>query len=252
MAAQPEHSGHRAAAAARVARRSDGFTLVEVLVATLVLTVGIIAMFSNFSSSQKLGNSAEAHQAAVAVADGELERLRGLKWTELGLEESKIPARSTELTTASPAYWEVSPATTTCPGQGPSAQQTNCYEWSQEATVREPIVILKAESTKEESDPKTATTTATLGGSATRLTFQVYRFVTWVSDKQGCTASKCEGEGDDKRLVVAVTGSNLDKPLYLSSVLSDREVGSSDPVKGLKCEEEVGKTIKDVECVTQK
>lgn len=227
------------------ARATAGFTIVEVLVATLVLTIGIVAMFSNFTSSQKLGTSAEVHQAAAAVAEGELERLRGLKWSELALTEARIPTRVTE--SSSPSYWEVSPSTTACAGQGPSGQTTHCFQWEiTETSAKEPMVI-EAGAEATYANPHVVTTTATLGGGATRLSFEISRFITWVSDKEGCTATTCEGTGDDKRIVLGVTGTHLDKPLYFTTIVTNRELGESDPLKGQKCTEGAAET----ECVDQ-
>jgi prepilin-type N-terminal cleavage/methylation domain-containing protein len=235
-------------AAARVRARisaRDGFTIIEVLVASLVMTVGIVAMFRNFTSGEKLGNSAEAHQAAVAVAEGELERIRNLQWSQIGMHT--IPARSAEST--NPTFYEVSPATTKCTNMGKGANGTekelaNCYEWKwTEPATREPMV---AEGEESYENPNTVKVTGVVKGATTRLTFKVYRFITWVTDSE-CKVTSCLGEMDSKRVVVAVTGNYLDKPVVLVSVLSDRELSGKNPLSSIECEEEKVK----VACVSQ-
>ena len=220
----------------------SGFTIVEVLVAALVLTIGIVAVFGTFQSSQRLGTSAETHQTAAALGEGELERIRALSWTSLGLT-----ARPTQTSTTDkndPTYYE-QPAGEKCTSQGPTS--TNCYRWNWEgeASTAEPLVIAGGADSTE--DPQTITTTAVAGGKATRLTFKIYRFITWATDGS-CTVAACSGEKDTKRVLVAVTGTDLNRPLVFITLISDRELGEKDALKGLKCESTSGT---EVECVNQ-
>jgi Tfp pilus assembly protein PilV len=223
-------------------RSDDGFTIVEVLVASLVLTIGIVAMFSNFTSGQKLGNSAEAHQSAVAVAEGELERIRTLPWKEMAMHE--IPARSSE--TTNPTHNEVSPATATCTSMGGGKKELeNCFEWK--SGTKEPMVYDTTNAESKIKDPETVKVASVVKGATTRLTFKVYRFITWVTDKE-CKVATCEGQRDSKRVTVAVTGSNLNKPVYVMSIVNDRELAGTNPLAKVKCEEEAV----EVECISQK
>ena len=225
----------------------DGFTIIEVLVASVVLTIGIVALFSNFSASQKLGNSAESHQTAVAVAEGELERIRGLKWSEMGMRS--IPARSTEST--NPTFYELAPETAKCTNRGAGAPATkeleHCYEWKwSETSTREPMVYeVGAENAYE--NPRTVTVASVAKGATTRLTFKVYRFITWVTDTE-CKVTTCEGSTDAKRVLVAVTGANLKKPVVVSSIINDRELSGKNPLQKAECEEGATK----VPCIYQK
>ena len=207
--------------------------------ATLVLTIGIVALFANYTSSQKLGTSAESHQTAVAIAEGELEHLHGLKWGEIAMTSE--PTRSSE--SGNPTNYEVSPETTACAGNGPSEkaeQQEHCYEWNwSETTTREPLVISAEGAIKGTEDPKTVTETTTAGGASTRLTFSVYSFITWANDSS-CTAAACKGEEDTKRIIIAVTGSNLNKPVTLVSLINDAQPATNPVSSSTKCEEESG------------
>ncbi len=230
-----------ARAVRRRARSPSGFTVVEVLVATLILTIGIVSLLASFTSSQNLGTSAEAHQSAVALAEGELERVRGLKWTEIALTAE--PTRSSLET--NPTYYEVSPTTAKCPGNG--ATEAPCYEWNWSNTaISEPLVVQAGGAVAE--NPKSVTVASTTAkGSGTRLTFSVYTFVTWANDSS-CAVSACKGSEDTKRILVAVTGSDLNKPVTVVSLVNDREPREN-PLKGHRCEEENGTLV---ECVSQK
>ena len=225
----------------RSVRSRDGFTIIEVLVAALVLTIGIVSLLASFSSSQKLGTSAEAHQTAVGLAEGELERLRGLKWTTIAL--SAEPTRSSE--TGNPTHYEVSPTTAKCAGNGPTEER--CFEWNwSETAISEPLVVESGGAITE--DPRTVNITVTTAtGAPTRMTFYLYSFVTWANDS-GCATSICKGNEDSKRVLVAVTGSHLNKPVSVLSLINDREP-KENPLKGRRCEEESGT---QVECVYQK
>lgn len=72
-------------------RADAGFGLVEGLVASLVLVIGIGAAITVFVSSGHAGATAERHQAAVALAQEELERIRSLPYTEIGLSTLNYP-----------------------------------------------------------------------------------------------------------------------------------------------------------------
>lgn len=82
--------GRRIPAALR-ARDESGFGLVEALVASLVLIVGIGAAITVFVSSGHAGATAERHQAAVALAQEELERIRSMSYEEIGLASLTYP-----------------------------------------------------------------------------------------------------------------------------------------------------------------
>jgi len=57
-------------------RRDAGFTLVEVLVAVLVLSVGILGVFGALVSANQLSSGAQVHDAAVSFAEQQLDNLR--------------------------------------------------------------------------------------------------------------------------------------------------------------------------------
>jgi len=68
---------------ARLRAEQDGFGLVELMVAVLVLTVGIAALVGSFDSSRNLVAVAERESAAVHQAEQELERLQALPYDQI-------------------------------------------------------------------------------------------------------------------------------------------------------------------------
>lgn len=66
-------------------RNQSGRALVEILVASMILSVGISAVFGSFISSGRAGATAERHELAVTRAEEELEAIRGLGYERIGL-----------------------------------------------------------------------------------------------------------------------------------------------------------------------
>lgn len=86
----PRHSA-RARGPLACLRAESGFGLVEAAVASLVLIIGIGAAIAVFVSSGHAGSTAERHQAAVAMAQEELERVRAMPYEEIGLASLDYP-----------------------------------------------------------------------------------------------------------------------------------------------------------------
>jgi len=59
-------------------RQKDGFTLVEVLVALAILTIGIVAAMQLFPASLRQTRAAAERTAAAHLANSELSRLRSI------------------------------------------------------------------------------------------------------------------------------------------------------------------------------
>ena len=79
---------------ARLRRQEAGFTLIEGLVAGLILTIGAIAVLTTFDASARNTFRAEEQQVAVNRAQQELEEIRGLDYADVAL--TTTPASSSE------------------------------------------------------------------------------------------------------------------------------------------------------------
>jgi len=80
----------------RLAKQEAGFTIVEVLVAIVVLVMGALATFSLLSAATRNTDRAQASQVALDLAQQELEALRSLSNEELALT-SRPPSSSDPL-----------------------------------------------------------------------------------------------------------------------------------------------------------
>jgi type II secretory pathway pseudopilin PulG len=79
-------------------RRDDGFTLVELLVAMMMLNVAILALVAVFASSAlSLHRSAE-RGTAVTLAESQLEVYRTVAFTSIRVDSSLIPASGNYVT----------------------------------------------------------------------------------------------------------------------------------------------------------
>lgn len=216
---------------ARHGRGEAGFTMIEVMVASLVVSVGIVALLGSFAAVTKSGLSAQHHQQLLAYGQRQIERLRTYDYTtEMGL--TSLPVQSgdgnpagdpTPNAPANPNYYVAGTAfkimarysdksSGLAPGVSPNPEPMDAV--SNDA---------KLTSAKIDPGPTSFSVGATTG--------KVYRFVTWRSEH--CPASTpsgitnpCTGN-DSKRITIAIVpdtvgnGSGPGKPIWLSTVVSD-------------------------------
>jgi type IV pilus modification protein PilV len=69
-------------------RGEEGMTLVELLIAMMVLTVGILALVAAYSSGYVALNRATRISSATMVADAQMERFRALQYSAIKLNTS--------------------------------------------------------------------------------------------------------------------------------------------------------------------
>lgn len=69
----------------QTARGEEGFTLIEVLIATVVLALAALAIFGTLSAATRNAQRAQATQVALDQAQEEMERLHALSYSELAL-----------------------------------------------------------------------------------------------------------------------------------------------------------------------
>lgn len=86
-------------------RAEDGFTLVEVLVATLILALGATAVFLTMAAAIHNVQRSRDTQAAISIAQQEMEKVHSLEFAKISIlvnASNPAPAHSTE--TASPLF----------------------------------------------------------------------------------------------------------------------------------------------------
>lgn len=233
------------------ARAQDGLTLVEVLVAILVLTVGILSLIQTFDSSRKLTLVAERRASIAHLAQREIERLESVPYNELAM--ATAPTHSGE--SSNPDYYVDYSSPVKCKEE----HSGGCYAWNAEKpTEEEPLVI-------SESGKKCPTTGATeaekcgvISASPTgiscseinpfgacewsdgRLTGSIYDFVTSHEDTKAC--EKCTTTYKRVTVVVTVNVSSGAKPtpVRFSTLIANPASSKENPLAspGTKCGDE--------------
>ncbi|HEX7059145.1 MAG TPA: hypothetical protein VF176_04770 [Solirubrobacterales bacterium] len=180
-----------------------GFTIVEVVVASLVLVIGALTTFGLLSAATKNTQRAKATQVALNRVQQEIEQLRSLTNDQLAM--TSTPAHSTD--SLNPNY-RVSGGTFALVRQPPgnyANMVVNGGSLYGGGFVSGGIV-----------DP------GPTSFSSGDVTGKVYRYVVW-RDDVNCPAATCPGTQDYKEVVVAV---KLDTPGNQSGERGYVEVGS--------------------------
>jgi type II secretory pathway pseudopilin PulG len=181
--------------AERVKRDEEGFTLVELLIAIVVLVVGIFAVIMAFDATRRLASNNEAQTVRAQVAEKDLQQIISQGYDAIGL--SSTPTHSTDPN--NPTYYV----------------NGSTFQWDLTNSSRTETLCTAATSCTGSVAPgPTAWTSGDASG-------QIYRFVTWVNDT--CTGA-CSSTTDFKRITVMVTQTNQDgpqKPLLVSTLVSD-------------------------------
>ena len=115
----------------------SGFTLIEVMVAMVVLIVGILGTVGAFDGARKLTLLSERRTEMAHRAQLQLERLQQEPYSELAM--GTTPAHSSESASINPDYY-VNTSPTTCTSEG-----DGCYAWNSEATSEEETLIPASE-----------------------------------------------------------------------------------------------------------
>ena len=179
-------------------RPEAGFTVVELMLAILLLGISALALGATLSSATKYASSSEVRQDLAHRAQQQVELLSSLDYAALA--HSAAPA-SGSASTSSPLYWYT-----------PSSTR---YRWDRTAagaTTAESLVV----------DAANGTVPISQSWSDGRSSGQLYAFVTWVND--GRCGSGCPSTHNYKRITVAATltsGGQPVAPVYVSTIVAD-------------------------------
>jgi type II secretory pathway pseudopilin PulG len=164
--------------------REGGFTIVEVLIAALILVAGAIATFGVLASATLDNQRAKATQVALDKAEQEMEVLRSLSDEELAL--TAAPGHSSE---------EENPSFRVSGGK-------YALKRSPVSEYKEMVVnggVRYPGETLEDGVVSPGPTSFTSGD----VSGKVYRYIVWRNDAS-CSAETCPGEQDYKQIIVAV------------------------------------------------
>lgn len=181
--------------------RSDaGFTLIEVLIAVTVMSIGVAATMRAFGAAGRTTLSAQAQQVAVQQAQAELERISTLPYGELAM--TAAPPSSSD--PRDPGY------------------QVSGSLFSVRAGLSEPLVMTASEGSVARVEPGPEPFAVGTGGGT--ITGHVYRYVSWRDES--CPLSLCEGDENTKRVTVAATvdapfRSDSRPPVWVSTIVAD-------------------------------
>jgi len=178
----------------------SGFSLVELLIAMVLTSVGIAATISVFGASGRTTVVAQQSSVGAQQAQAELDRLSKLRYGQLAL--TSTPTASTD--PMNPNY------------------RVSGSNFTVKTGLSEPLVTTAGEGETAQVDP--GPTNFTVGSSGSTITGKIYRYVTWRDEN--CPASICDGAENTKRVIVAVTvipaaNTGQRAPLWFSTVITD-------------------------------
>jgi Flp pilus assembly pilin Flp len=183
----------------RVLHDERGITIVEVMVAAVLMVVGILALITTFDGSRNLVTTSEKNGIAAHRGQLEVEKALSLDYRNIAL--TSAPAHSGS--SSSPDYY---------------ANPDGTYQWDQSASPQpaDPMVV--------DATDGALVHVSTWNDGQSRLSGSVYRYVTWIDDPH------VPGAQNAKRITVAVTVDNPGatgpkKPLIVSSIAFDPEAG---------------------------
>jgi prepilin-type N-terminal cleavage/methylation domain-containing protein len=182
-------------------RSEQGFTLVEVLIAMTLMSIGIAATLGVFGGAGRTTVVAQNNDVAVAQAQAAIDQISTMNYDKVGL--TSTPASSTN--PKNPGY-RVSGSTLLI-----------------KTGLSETFVLSTDTGQSQAAIDPTPTSFAVGSGDAT-ITGKVYRYVTWRDEN--CQSGICDGTQNTKRITVAITidqvGTNpVMAPLWISEVLPD-------------------------------
>lgn len=211
---------------AAAARDERGFTMIEVLFAALVISVGLIAVFGALDSSDRLTRTARYQNIALSQGEGQMELLRSTRYADLGLTSLPTSAAAgnpandpTPTNPSNPNYWV----------RGSDLKIVQNFSSMTSPTLPTTNLLANGEEALISSASGVAPTKTFNVGNVTGT---VYTYVTWVDENCSLVLlNLCPTTQDAKRLTVAVKvdstpGSGPQKPIWFSSVVANPGAGS--------------------------
>lgn len=237
----------------------DGFTVIEVLVAALILAVGVAATLVTLGSSGRLNLVAERHTELVHTAQNELERVLSLPYSQVALTGTSGAWSSTP-----GDYTYVSTPSGACPSSPSGAPPTYQPDHSPSgaSTSTEPLIIdgctytMTVNGTQTTTTPSSGTIVPVTAWSAplqsgSTVSGYIFDFVTWSADPS-CSqtptpGSNCDTSKDYKRVTVVVTMNGATEPAHpmiVSGFVTPPNTGKN-PLSGsgTTCTNSQGQTV---------
>lgn len=167
-------------------RNEDGFTIIEVLVAALIMVLGLLATFQVLNAATTNASRAKSGQVAINVAQQEMEKLRALTWSQLALTASPGFSSNPKNPLNRVNTSDGSFALTAGPNGNWATLVRNGGSLNGGGVISGGTV---------DPGPQSFTSGDVSG--------RIYRFIVWRDDPT-CPTSYCQGVQDYKRIIVAV------------------------------------------------
>lgn len=194
-------------------------TLIEVLVASVVVVIGLLAIAHGLNAAQRGSTGAERSSVLAQAGEQALQAAEALPYSSLA-DHSKPAANAT--------YY-----LSTC-------GVNTCYQWDHSNPASTETVDVDTVNGAVLLGPTTSVVPAP-GGAGARIKYTVYEFVTTVKDSV-CSQNDvfCPSASSYKRITVAVTNTSPGPPytpVYVSSFVSDKAGGAANPLTqpGTQC-----------------
>jgi prepilin-type N-terminal cleavage/methylation domain-containing protein len=204
-----------------------GVTLIEVLMAMVILVVGTLGTFDTFIAAGQSITASERVAAMTQVAHRYLASAEALPYANIA--GSATPSKTTTTDTTNPTYYLSS-----CTGG-------SCYQWDHSNPATTELLDVNPTNGGIAAGPANVVVPApAVGACATSATatckfaMSVYVFVSETTDSScGQGGVTCGSTVSYKRITVAVK--NLDsgppfQPVYVSTFVSDKVGGSANPL----------------------
>lgn len=213
-------------------RAQDGMTMIEVLVAAVVLLIGLVGAFDALVSSNSAVTAGERYAAMTQIGDQTLQSVESLPYASVA--DSSTPTKTSTTNTNNPTYYLITSVTSAC-------ASGSCYQWNSSSTSSaEPLAVSSTNGKVTAGptnvvvpSPSNSTCSTTTTGNC-QMTFSVYTFVTNSTDAVcSQTGVTCPSTVSYKRVTVAVVNTGPGppyKPLYLSTFVGYDAGGSSNPL----------------------
>lgn len=200
-----------------------GFTMIELMVAMIILAGGVSAVVATLDNSRKLSGNSEREIIGATLGQREMERISALPYPAIALAAAPTPSSDP----LEPTYY-MKPC--------PSAGSTDCYQWDHgtSANTRERVVV---DAANADPTPNPVVVQAPGRNGRARVRVSIYRFITWVDDPT-CTLASCAGATDYKRVVLAIKVPGGPKnPIIMSTIIRDQAGGVQNPLTdaGVTC-----------------
>jgi prepilin-type N-terminal cleavage/methylation domain-containing protein len=193
----------------------SGLTLIEVMIAILIITVGLVGALDALISSSKLSVTSQRVQATATAAEQTMEQLRAMNYSSLALSSlptqssSGNPAGDTSGNPLDPDYWV----------SGSNLLIVSNFNQETSATLSD------VSSSGEPLVGGGSVSPGPVSVSSDGFTVSVYTFITWVADN--CVflgVNLCPGTENAKRVTVAAViqnggGIGAQKPFWLSTIV---------------------------------